>query len=268
MQDNVNKLQQEIDIEKQKNEQLQKALSDRESRIQRLHDQIEEFKKIKSLKAEDSNMDSSNKFENDSSPRGSNASERRVLTIVDSERMRLLELLAVVNRRLDESRREQMETDAQLRKEKFRNAKLETKVARLELERVGVLKTGRGSYSMSAHKSGDPPLDDADIMARQHIEYLEEECLALKTRIETLQMEKEDDLKVFAAMTDTRDAYDKKILNSSTTKKTNSPRDLRTPRKLPNRKTKRNQGKIGKFFPPGYHSVPGQPSFSSSDSVN
>lgn len=134
-------------------------MADRENRNQRLQEQVEELKKIKNFNVESSAEMNANKIEEtqDFIP------DKRTLTIVDSERMRLLELLAVVNRRLDESRKEKMEADTQIRKEKFKNAKLETKVARLELERVGVLKTGRGSYSHSGFKPGDIPLENVDI---------------------------------------------------------------------------------------------------------
>lgn len=104
------------------------------------------------------------------------------------------------------------------------------------------------------------------LQARQQIEYLEEECLALKTRIETLQMEKEDDLKVFAALTDARHKYEKKIANSLTARKVNSPTEKRNPCKLPSRRTKHNQSKFRKFSPVGY-SATGQSSFSSEESI-
>lgn len=106
-------------------------------------------------------------FEGNKLPLPGPDSDNRTLSVIDSERMRLLELLAVVNRRLDESRRQQTEAEGQLRKEKFKNAKLETKVAKLELERVGAMKTGRGSYSQCNVKLGETSLDTSDIAVNQ-----------------------------------------------------------------------------------------------------
>ena len=241
-------------------------------------DQIEEFKKIKTLPVEDPiSLPVNNPVEYSTSCTLLTP-EKNALTLLDSERMRLLELLAVVNRRLDESRRLQMEAESQLKKEKFRSAKLEMKIARLELERVGVLKTGRGSYAQHNNKYGDFSQTDPDevvkiyskqkktiikmincwffsiffnnnklsfLQTRQHIEYLEEECLALKTRIETLQMEKEDDLKVFAAITDMRHAYVKKTNNCSVAK-VNSPKDVKSTNKILDKRRKKSQTKVKK----------------------
>ncbi|EEB12446.1 hypothetical protein Phum_PHUM179270 [Pediculus humanus corporis] len=222
-----------------------KSLFDRDGKIQRLLDQIEEFKKIKTLPVEDPiSLPVNNPVEYSTSCTLLTP-EKNALTLLDSERMRLLELLAVVNRRLDESRRLQMEAESQLKKEKFRSAKLEMKIARLELERVGVLKTGRGSYAQHNNKYGDFSQTDPDEVTRQHIEYLEEECLALKTRIETLQMEKEDDLKVFAAITDMRHAYVKKTNNCSVAK-VNSPKDVKSTNKILDKRRKKSQTKVKK----------------------
>lgn len=82
----------------------------------------------------------------------------------DAERTRLVELLGVINRRLEEARRDQNDAEAQLRKERYKNARLETKIARLELEKVGAIKNGRGSYSQGINKVGEMANLDDDIL--------------------------------------------------------------------------------------------------------
>lgn len=117
----------------------QKALIDRENQLRRLEEQTYEFRKFG---RNQQNGDGDKPIIDKSTE---TTPIRPPSSIAEMERIRLLELLTVVNRRLEEARRESIESDTLLRKEKFKCAKLETKIARLELERVGSYKSIRGN---------------------------------------------------------------------------------------------------------------------------
>lgn len=142
---------------------IQKALADRESRIQRMQEQLEDLRKQRRNMTENSEESKTVELGEEKSAIPL-ATDRRISATAETERMRLLELLTVLNRRLEEARREQLDAESQLRKEKCKNAKMETKIARLELERVGAIKSGRGSYSQSSSKQSDLSLDDVNTM--------------------------------------------------------------------------------------------------------
>lgn len=195
---------------------------DRENRLRAFENQAHEFRAHRKHLVQEDGDKLTNDYQNKSTE--ISLSPNKVpASVVEMERLRLLELLTVVNRRLEEARRESIEADTQLRKEKCKNAKLETKIARLELERVGAVKSVRGHYNKVNDSLNENELAVSEVLryiilsfhtvnsefenfqTKHQIEYLEEECLALKTRIATLQMEKEDDIKLFTAMTEMRD---------------------------------------------------------------
>ncbi|KAL0275418.1 UNVERIFIED_CONTAM: hypothetical protein PYX00_003271 [Menopon gallinae] len=202
IQESTRKVQQDLELERTKCEQLQRALADRDSRIRRMEEKIEDLRKNLKNKTEVEAAGSKNKniLTTDKSTDTYDMQDRKKsANVAEAERTRLLELLGVMNKRLEESRKDQSDAESQVRKERYKNARLETKIARLELEKIGAMKNGRSSYSQGTNRAGDGDSSE-DLFATQQIEYLEEECLALKTRLETLQMEKDADLKMFAAI--------------------------------------------------------------------
>ncbi|KAL6439018.1 hypothetical protein ACFW04_003786 [Cataglyphis niger] len=123
----------------------------------------------------------------------------------EAERVRLLELVTVLNQRLDKERNEANALMELLHKEKSKCAKLESKLRNLEKERVGLAKVDSGyrakSYTkMSCQKPEDEIINSEEV--RFKIELLEEECLALKARLDTVQQDKISDLTMYKRMLD------------------------------------------------------------------
>ncbi|XP_011630105.1 coiled-coil domain-containing protein 13-like [Pogonomyrmex barbatus] len=122
----------------------------------------------------------------------------------EAERVRLLELVAVLNQRLDKERNEADALAELLRKEKGKCAKLESKLRDLEKEKVGLAKVNTGYRAKSCTKSmssvrGHEETANPDEV-RYKIELLEEECLALKARLDTVQQDKASDLATYKQM--------------------------------------------------------------------
>ncbi|CAL1673333.1 unnamed protein product [Lasius platythorax] len=124
----------------------------------------------------------------------------------EAERVRLLELVTVLNQRLDKERNEANALIELLHKEKSKCAKLESKLRNLEKERVGLAKVDSGyrakSYtkSMLSLKPEEETINSEEV--RFKIELLEEECLALKARLDTVQQDKVSDLTMYKRMLD------------------------------------------------------------------
>ncbi|XP_076245371.1 uncharacterized protein LOC143185927 [Calliopsis andreniformis] len=114
------------------------------------------------------------------------------------ERERLLELVTVLNRRLDKERSDADILSNSLRLERNKSAKLELKLRKLETERVGIVRidTGyRGKILPKSLKGNDEFFDTEQ--ARLKMELLQEECLALKARLDTVQQDKASDLAMY-----------------------------------------------------------------------
>ncbi|XP_076279115.1 coiled-coil domain-containing protein 13 [Lasioglossum baleicum] len=121
----------------------------------------------------------------------------------ESERERLLELVAVLNRRLDKERTDAEMLSNSLRDEKHKSAKLELKLRRLETERAGLVRidTGYRSRLLSRSlKSNDEFINTEEM--RLKMELLQEECLALKARLDTVQQDKTSDFARYKEMLD------------------------------------------------------------------
>ncbi|OXU21186.1 hypothetical protein TSAR_000545 [Trichomalopsis sarcophagae] len=125
-----------------------------------------------------------------------------IAVAAEAERERLMELVAVLNRRLDKERNDFEQLSDSFRKERSRATKLETKLQKIELERAGLSKVNTGYYRQRACK----PIPTTNYTAedieelRLTYELLQEECLTLKTRLETMQKDKASDLAAFKNM--------------------------------------------------------------------
>ncbi|XP_011501329.1 PREDICTED: coiled-coil domain-containing protein 13-like [Ceratosolen solmsi marchali] len=122
----------------------------------------------------------------------------------EAERERLLELVTVLNRRLDKERNDFEQLSESFRKERNRGVKLETKLRKMELERVVLSKVNTGSYRLKAPKLNGVPnnISDDSEEFRLKFELLQEECLTLKTRLTTIKKDKCADLVMFKKMLD------------------------------------------------------------------
>ncbi|XP_012141652.1 uncharacterized protein LOC100882920 isoform X2 [Megachile rotundata] len=116
----------------------------------------------------------------------------------EAERERLLELITVLNRRLDKERSDADILSNNLRNERNKSAKLESKIRKLEVERAGLVKIDTG-YRTRFAKSSKTNDVDAEQM-RLKMELFQEECLTLKARLDTVQQEKASDLAAYKQM--------------------------------------------------------------------
>ncbi|XP_034173319.1 uncharacterized protein LOC117601090 isoform X2 [Osmia lignaria lignaria] len=118
----------------------------------------------------------------------------------EAERERLLELVTVLNRRLDKERNDADILSNTLRNERNKSARLEAKLGKLETERARIVKID-SRYRPKFSKSSNSNDVDAEQM-RLKMELFQEECLTLKARLDTVQQEKASDLATYKQMLD------------------------------------------------------------------
>ncbi|KAG7201282.1 hypothetical protein KM043_004060 [Ampulex compressa] len=119
----------------------------------------------------------------------------------EGERQRLLELVSILNRRLDKERSDADILSDSLRNERSKSAKLESRLRKLETERVGIVKIDSGYKSKFLPKSLRTNDEFITLeQARLKMELLEEECLALKARLDSVQQDKAADLTMYKRM--------------------------------------------------------------------
>nr|XP_031839439.1 coiled-coil domain-containing protein 13 [Nomia melanderi] len=126
-----------------------------------------------------------------------------VALAAEAERERLLELAAVLNRRLDKERTDADILSNSLRDERHKSARLELKLRKLETERAGLVRidTGYRSRLLSRSlKANDEFINTEE--TRLKMELLQEECLALKARLDTVQQDRASDLVKYKQMLD------------------------------------------------------------------
>lgn len=113
----------------------------------------------------------------------------KALARLETERMRLLELTQLTNKRLEDERKTILDLQLQFKTERQRNAKLEAKIARIELDHSG----RQSTYSVLNSKCKD---DENSL--RDKLELAEENLKALKTRLEMEQRERQLDFQEFS----------------------------------------------------------------------
>ncbi|CAL7946262.1 unnamed protein product [Xylocopa violacea] len=143
----------------------------------------------------------------------------------EAERGRLLELITVLNRRLDKEKNDTDILSDALRNEKNKSAKLRLKIRKLETERIGIVKidTGYRTKLPKLLKHNDEHMDTEQM--RLKMELLQEECLALKARLDTVQQDKAADLMIYKQMLDQvrkifQEAYRNKPLTTNGSRST------------------------------------------------
>ncbi|XP_033208510.1 coiled-coil domain-containing protein 13-like [Belonocnema kinseyi] len=183
-------LKNELEGAQVKNKQLQRKLEEREKEIEILKAGGTLKKQCPVLTESKTNLDTPRNMKD--------PNEYVVLGLAaDAESERLLELVSVLNSRLDKERNDTDRFSQSLRTERNKVAKLETKIQKLEMERVN---SGYRFRLCKTSQSTDEKLTTEQI--RYKIELLEEENLALKTRLATVQREKTADLLIFKQMLD------------------------------------------------------------------
>ncbi|XP_014230666.1 coiled-coil domain-containing protein 13-like [Trichogramma pretiosum] len=140
----------------------------------------------------------------------------------EAERERLLELVTVLNRRLDREKNDYEQLNESFKREREKSAKLNAKLQKLELERVGLARVNsyrsKAPRICSAAPDGSSKDDVDPEEMRLKYELLQEECLTLKTRLATLRKDKSADLLTFRRTLDQtrkifKDAYRGKVSN-------------------------------------------------------
>ncbi|KAG8311083.1 Coiled-coil domain-containing protein 13 [Homalodisca vitripennis] len=111
----------------------------------------------------------------------------------EAERVRLLELLAVNNKRLEQERQSAIQAQDALRKERHKAARLETKLARQELEQLSAVSCYHNS---SHHKFDENPSEEL----KCRLELLQEELMYLRSRLVNVEQEKYEDLRTYTSM--------------------------------------------------------------------
>ncbi|XP_025155004.1 coiled-coil domain-containing protein 13 [Harpegnathos saltator] len=191
-------------------DRLRRRLEERETEIDKLRNNIasdESFKYRDSL-CSDSRQPEGRQVSPPVSPRylGEPNEYVTLALAAEAERVRLLELVTLLNQRLDKERNETLSLEESLRKEKRKCAKLESKLRDSEKERVGLVKVDTGYKARSRAKFTSSLQVDEEFSnpekVRFRIELLEEECLALKARLDTVQQDKANDLAVYKRMLD------------------------------------------------------------------
>ncbi|KAG8228831.1 hypothetical protein J437_LFUL008327 [Ladona fulva] len=130
-----------------------------------------------------------------------------VCQTAEAERLRLMELATVLNQRLENERTKAVNVFKELQIERRKNAKLETKIARMELESASSRSRAYG-WSSSRRLSNCTEKESIPGEVKFRLEILEEEKLVLESKINSLQQEKEYDLRKYLAMIEeTREFY-------------------------------------------------------------
>uniref|UniRef100_A0A1B6H124 Uncharacterized protein n=1 Tax=Cuerna arida TaxID=1464854 RepID=A0A1B6H124_9HEMI len=111
----------------------------------------------------------------------------------EAERVRLLELLAVNNKRLEQERQSAIQAQDALRKERHKAARLETKLARQELEQLSAVSC---YHNNSHHKSDENQSEEL----KCRLELLQEELMYLRSRLVNVEQEKYEDLRTYTSM--------------------------------------------------------------------
>lgn len=111
---------------------------------------------------------------------------------MEAERQRLLELTEMTNKRLEDERKTIADLQLQFKAERQKNAKLESKIARIELDSS----SNSGRHSTYTIMSSKPKEEDGAL--RDKLELAEENIKALKTRLEIERKERQLDFQEFS----------------------------------------------------------------------
>ncbi|KAF2895735.1 hypothetical protein ILUMI_10439 [Ignelater luminosus] len=167
----------------QENKSLQLELAKQTCKLDNYQAQIEEQKQ------EMENLSEKIRKQYPFSPPNTAATDTKAINQLQAERLRLLELTKLANERLESERAAHAATQSRFRMERQKAAKLEAKVARLELDQ----QTDRNStYSAYSSKSRE-----SDNSAKDRLELAEETIKALETRLQIERQEHKTDIDEF-----------------------------------------------------------------------
>ncbi|KAL1115678.1 hypothetical protein AAG570_005968 [Ranatra chinensis] len=218
LEEQISILKQELDQEKTKTTQFHSIVLEKDATISRLESKLNSqtpvHPEVPSPPEPSYSRESSSAKACGSSL--TDSGQDIVSSMTEAERLRLMELLTVANRRLDGERLALDRCQDQLRQERKKCVRLETKLSRLERERVGCSKaTGYGKPlpKTSSHSAELETLKDK-------AELLEEKCLALETRMSCLRQEREEDSRRYMNLIEeTRNKFLEHLKKSNLTQK-------------------------------------------------
>ncbi|XP_026288049.1 polyamine-modulated factor 1-binding protein 1-like isoform X2 [Frankliniella occidentalis] len=197
-------------LEKQRSMQLLSSLEDKEKQIKRLEDILFDLKdkEINTSKGESKCCgevaESLVMPATVACPTEITIKENPKMSLSEIETKKLLELVGTVNRRLNDTRHECDKHKSALRHERQRLARLEAKLARLEMDKMGPFSTMKRQFGNGAKKSAALISLESSTLSKEELEdkleLLQEEVLTLKTRLSCLEQEKEDDLRAFSSL--------------------------------------------------------------------
>ncbi|KAK0095823.1 hypothetical protein PV326_007297 [Microctonus aethiopoides] len=207
LQQNCDELKNELIMVKFQVDKLRQKIGERETEIDTLR-LNKSGRACESLLSVSTNVNQTmNSIDDDSmiiSGRNKDPNEYVILGLAaESERERLLELVTLLNQRLDKERIDTDHVSELLRCEKNKNTKLEKKLRQLEMERVKMSKINTGYCARSSKSLGNVTSSREQLNSEEiadKLELLEEKCLALKTRLTTVQHDKESDLRIYKHM--------------------------------------------------------------------
>ncbi|XP_034941502.1 spindle pole body component 110 [Chelonus insularis] len=201
-QENV-KLKNELNVMKDQVEQLQIKLKERETEIETLKLEDTENKLEHSFKLQLNMNQTLAKNCNIKEVKSVQESNEYINLMIaaETERKSLLDLIAILNQRLDKERSDTDHLSQLYRHEKQKNSKLETRVHQLEMAQVQKINTGYRKKNPQSMLQFSPTDQQINIEQMQYkLEFLEEECLTLKTRLTTLNQEKHQDFMLYKQM--------------------------------------------------------------------
>ncbi|RZF43256.1 hypothetical protein LSTR_LSTR001517 [Laodelphax striatellus] len=202
-------LEEKLQMEKMKTAHLQNTLNSREDRIAHLKEKTNVLIRNKSKeKADASEMTQTREC-------GINTAQDLLNQISEAERIRLLELIQVLNKRIESQRNCLNQQEEELRNERQKTAKLETKVARLELLRVN---NNGSTDKMYSSKLSIDDSNNVNEKTQEKIELLEEQCATLKTRLRCLSQEKVEDVQSLTNLLEEAKMKFMEALKSKTTR--------------------------------------------------
>jgi len=201
----LNSLKQELNQEKVKNNQFTNIIQEKDTKLQELEAKLTDFKNspFTWCGEGDRPLSRASSYE-----QGSCVSQSVSSGVNDVERIKLMELLSINARRLEDERRKFDKTQDQLRLERHKCVKLETKLNRLEMEKVGCPRSN-GYHRSQKHGKSPPPGPSAIEFEqlKDRATLLQEKCLALESRLECLRREKEDDTFLFKSLLESNGNY-------------------------------------------------------------
>ncbi|XP_044739932.1 coiled-coil domain-containing protein 13 [Chrysoperla carnea] len=209
-----NTLMSDMQRERDRQDNLQKLLLEREAKIDELKSQIREYQnqKTSSMMTVPNEAD----VKHQSTLPMISQEEKAVFKAAEVERKRLLEMVSALNMQVDNLRGKLDDLQLNLKREKQKSNKLNMKINRLEsdktMNRTISTYSNRNSLMKLNSTTSLVPLQEPSEELKNKLEICEEQILLLQTRIQTLEEEKKLDFENFTMMLEnTRNVFHEEL---------------------------------------------------------